>query len=144
MSLAKPIPHIVKVERFLSMIRVENECWKYTGHIAKDGYGVISFSGDKYKAHRIAYSIFKTHPKTNLVLDHTCRNRSCVNPEHLREVTSKINILENSEGVASKNKNKTHCNSGHSYEGNLYTSKGKRECKKCNLLRGKIRRLSHG
>jgi hypothetical protein len=67
-----------------------------------------------------------------LFLDHTCRNRNCVNPQHLDPVTNKENILRG-EGSPAKNARKTHCKNGHPLKGeNLVRgSKGERVCRTC-------------
>jgi len=49
-------------------------------------------------------------------VDHICRNRLCVRPDHLRVVTPKVNALQNSEGHAASNVLKTHCPRGHPYD----------------------------
>lgn len=57
------------------------------------GYGVIWFDGKLRLAHRVAW--FLEHgawPRPGLVVDHICENKACVNPAHLRELTSGANI----------------------------------------------------
>lgn len=88
--------------------------------------------GSTYQAHRLSYSIFKGDMDENLVIDHKCKNTSCVNPEHLREVTHTANTTVNSDGVCAENKIKTHCKYGHEFtEKNTYIKKNGRECRVC-------------
>jgi hypothetical protein len=69
-----------------------------------------------------------------LVLDHLCRNRRCVNPEHLEIVTSVENVMRG-EGFGPKNAAKTHCDKGHEFTPeNTYIrtrAQGGRECRAC-------------
>ena len=108
-------------------------CWPYIG--AKDGNGYgrvylwINGKSSAYQAHRVSYHIFKGKLDLNKVLDHKCMNRSCVNPDHLREVEFKVNLLENSNGVSAINSIKTHCPQGHVYTKN--NTNGSRYCSIC-------------
>lgn len=116
-----------------------HSCWEWMGSIDGKGYGRFHIGNHKYaKAHRYALSLTQDlHPQ--LVVDHICRNRSCVNPNHLRQVTKTVNSLENSIGTGAINKKKTHCKYGHIFDAqntgyNLY---GNRWCKACNKNRCK-------
>lgn len=60
--------------------------WK--GKVAKGtGYGVKQFGGRTVLAHRWVYSWFNGWIPDGLHLDHKCRVRACVNPDHLEAVT---------------------------------------------------------
>lgn len=88
--------------KLLSKIKVnpDSDCWEWAGHRNDSGYGIITktINGKKsqYRAHRAIYSVFIGNLDLDMVIDHTCRNRACVNPDHLRQVSDKINALENS------------------------------------------------
>lgn len=131
-------------ERFWVKVKhdVSTECWFWTAYKTKNGYGCFNYKGGKYYAHRAAYdALVGSLPDwkaTGMVLDHLCRNRSCVNPKHLEVVTQKENLKRGNSGEATGKMQlaKTHCPLGHPYAGeNLYVCPiGKRQCKTCRRI----------
>lgn len=111
-----------------------NDCWLYAGLINTDGYGIIYVKdNDKYlklRVHRIMYEAYKGEIPQGLILDHLCRVRSCINPNHLETVTDKVNVLRG-VGMGALNAKKTHCKQGHSYEDAFITKQGYRKCRQC-------------
>lgn len=114
---------------------VNGGCWLWAGALSKEGYGV-AYDPDSKKttrAHRLSYRVFKGPLIEGLVLDHKCRVRSCVNPDHLRQVTSAENVLCGI-GPTAQNAIKTHCPKGHEYQGDyLVTLRGWRQCRVCRF-----------
>lgn len=85
--------------RFWSQVDVEpSGCWYWLGPINGKGYGVYG----RWMAHRLAYTIVKGPIPDDLTLDHTCRNRSCLNPDHLEAVTNTENIRRGIAAAASE------------------------------------------
>ncbi len=66
-------------------------CWHWTGAKTDKGYGRFYLNGNKH-AHRISYELLIGPIPNGLVIDHLCRNPSCVNPAHLEPVTHVENV----------------------------------------------------
>ncbi len=127
--------------RFWAKIAVRPwDCWEWTASLRKDGYGRFGIKGVIHTTHVVSYTLLVAPVPSGLTLDHLCRNRKCVNPDHLEIVTRRVNILRGN-APAAINARKTHCNNGHPLEGdNLYTdAKGKRRCKFCTKANDKCR-----
>jgi len=111
-------------------------CWLWIGATTAKGYGSFWANGKSCKAHRWSYRWkFGPIPK-GLQIDHLCRVRSCVNPQHLEPVTNAENIKRGETGKHSRAA-QTHCIYGHPLSGlNLYVTKqGYRQCRACNARR---------
>ncbi len=123
---------IIPVEqRFWEKVEKTKTCWNWTSAFNQKGYGVFNLNGKAVKAHRFAYELLKSKIPKGLTLDHICRNRGCVNPNHLECLTHKENILKGI-GLSAINARKTHCDSGHPLTGkNLYFKSGRRFCREC-------------
>lgn len=90
-------------------------CWEWIAHKNKGGYGILHVRGRAMLAHRASFEEFVRKIGPGMEIDHLCRNRACVNPEHLEEVTSQENHLRSPLDVASRHARKTHCPHGHEY-----------------------------
>ncbi len=114
--------------------KAKNGCWEWTACLNDAGYGKFCVSERRLLAHRVSLFLTGVHLPLNLVADHKCRNRKCVNPQHLRLVSIKANALENSISPVAQNAGKTHCDRGHLLSGkNLYITLGRktRSCRIC-------------
>lgn len=70
-----------------------DECVEWPGAM-RNGYGVKKMGNTTVNAHRWVYeqATGKKIPK-GMAVDHTCRNRKCVNPKHLEVVSHGENKL---------------------------------------------------
>lgn len=81
-------------DRFIQKVSFDDDgCWRWAGSISGTGYGYFSFCSQTVYAHRIGYEFFVERIPDGLFLDHLCRNRACVNPDHLEPVTQRVNVL---------------------------------------------------
>lgn len=71
------------IERFRSHVRMDGDCWVWTGSKLKSGYGSVAMNGRTMLVHRIAYALGNGNLPPGTVVQHTCKTRSCVRPEHL-------------------------------------------------------------
>lgn len=131
-----PLPPRPIKDRFAEKVCVcpNSGCHEWTG--AKSvGYGAIWCNTKRQNigAHRVAWEL--AHGRaipTDREIDHLCRNRGCVNPDHLELVTHRENIRRTESEIA-RNMDKTHCKRGHPFdEENTGTySDGRRFCREC-------------
>ena len=84
-------PHI---ERFLGFVEKtsEDSCWYRLTRGRESGYTTISFNGRRVSAHRFSYAAFIGDVGGDQEIDHLCRDRACVNPDHLELVSRKENL----------------------------------------------------
>lgn len=82
-------------ERFWSKVDKTEGCWFWKPPLTRYGYGQFSVgpaaSRRMVKAHRFSYELERGAIPTGLQVDHICRNRACVRPDHLRLATNKQN-----------------------------------------------------
>lgn len=79
--------------RFWTKVQKSDSCWIWQAATNKKGYGIFVWEkgGGARVAHRIAYEQTIGPVPAGMVLDHVCRNKSCVNPAHLRPIDNRSN-----------------------------------------------------
>jgi hypothetical protein len=132
-------------ERFWSRVNREGNCWEWLGRRTPEGYGTISHKGRPVGAHVVSFTLHKGPIPRGLVIDHLCRNRWCVNPDHLEAVTNRENVLRGNSPSAVIRRTGI-CGQGHRIEGdNAYTPPSRptqRTCKTCMRNRTKAYRAA--
>ena len=137
------------LDRFKEKFKIDSVtgCWNWTASLNHGGYGMIGGSPPEYKdyrpilAHRVAYKLLIGPIPKDCEIDHLCRNRKCVNPQHLEAVSHKVNCLRGNSPPAIRSR-QTHCAKGHPLVGlNLYIhpNTGYRKCRICGRDRDRIR-----
>lgn len=106
----------------------------------KDGYGNCCINGIKknFLPHRVSYEFHKGQIPKGLHIDHLCRVRDCINPDHLEAVTPGENVRRGF-GPTGIRYRMTHCLRGHPLiPENIvpyFQRIGKRVCKICHKAR---------
>jgi hypothetical protein len=67
-------------------------CWLWTRGTNGVGYGTTYWRSKTMSAHVVLYTMYKGEIPDGCELDHLCRNRLCVNPEHLEAVPRRVNL----------------------------------------------------
>ena len=134
---------LTREERFWSKVWfMPTGCLLWTDSLNGDaGYGNFKWAtGEPMSAHRAAWRLAgRPLPERPLLLDHRCRNRWCVNVDHLRVATYSANTN------AEIHKNVETCRSGrHAWvEENIVIEKSGRKCRPCRDENHKQWLLSH-
>jgi hypothetical protein len=115
--------------KFWAKVSKTDTCWNWIGGKDRDGYGQFCPSGSTIqRAHRYSYKTLVGPIADGMTIDHLCKNRACVNPDHMEVVTLKENILRGFSPAA-QHARATHCKNGHELP--VPNSRGKRTCKIC-------------
>ncbi len=120
-------------DRFDEKVEIDSAtgCWLWTAAMKPNGYGCFGLGAQQY-AHRVSYERHKGPIPEGLEIDHLCRVRNCVNPDHLEAVTHRENVRRGTVGLY--NLRKIHCPQGHEYnpENTRVTRKNLRNCRVCD------------
>lgn len=134
MRKATPAP-----ERFWPKVRKTDTCWLWTAALNQNGYGRFLVAPNPpvmSQAHRFAYELLRGPIPDGLSLDHLCRVRNCVNPDHLEPVTQRTNVLRGINQAARQAK-QTRCIRDHPLP--PYRAGRKRVCPECQRMHAKRR-----
>lgn len=112
-------------------------CWLWLDAIHHNGYGRFRVKGREILAHRASYEFYIGQIPQILEIDHLCRNRICVNPEHMELVTRRVNVLRG-VGISANNAKKAQCPRGHAYD--KFRTRGARIERVCSRCRAESSR----
>ena len=112
----------------------ESGCWEWIGARNDAGYGQFWLHGKMIGAHRFMYEQMHGPIPGGLVIDHLCRNPSCVRPDHLEVVTMRENALRG-EAPAIVLYKSSRCKAGHPLDDAYVRNNGKRMCRRCRQRR---------
>ena len=124
--------------------RPTNGCWNWAGGKSKHGYGSFFVDRNRRSArvHRVAWELLRGHIPEDLTIDHLCKNKLCVNPDHMEIVTRSINSSRGAGGQ------KTHCRNGHALTPDNLVKVAKRPnfraCRECTKARRRRRAKVEG
>lgn len=120
----------------------QGRCWVWTAATFSSGYGYFCIStarGARKQgvAHRVAYELIVGPIDARMELDHRCRRRECVNPDHLEQVTGSENVRRGVGPSIQRTRPlwQTHCNRGHPFgpQNTRIGRSGQRVCRTCVL-----------
>ena len=123
-------------ERFWEKVLFTPGCWIWQASMSGNGsYGQFSVGDAMQRAHRVAYTLFNGRIPDGLVIDHLCRNRACVRPDHLEAVSQEENVRRGI--VGENNRSKTECKRGHKFDADNTSiryrdGRVERSCKRCS------------
>ncbi len=115
-------------------IKDVNGCWVWQGGQNDQGYGTF-FDGRTRRAHRWSYEHFRGPIPVSHELDHLCRNRGCVNPQHLEAVPFIENVRRGEAQNVVRSRRGT-CDRGHPF---VLLQSGRRYCRRCATARNRER-----
>lgn len=126
-----------RLARFMRLVQVDpvTQCWNWIGHKTDGGYGFSALDGKKTVAHRALWILLRGDLPKEMDLDHLCRNRACINPDHLEPVTRSENLIR---GFIARG-----CKNGHPYNEEDFSIVRRtdgtieRRCKICHRERNK-------
>lgn len=129
-------------EHFWNKVEFEptSGCWLWSGYTNHDGYGRVSINRRLVMAHRASFGVVPEGTE----LDHKCRVRCCVNPDHLEPVPHAENVRRGMlvNANAARKIGRTHCRNGHAFseENTAIAKDGARRCRKCHADLERARR----
>jgi hypothetical protein len=122
-------------------------CWLWTLSLKGAGYAQMAYGDRRSVAvHIVAYELKYGPVPMGFELDHLCRVRICINPDHLEPVPHRVNILRGQAPIVARTlvlalheqrRQQTHCKRGHEFtpENTHIGKSGARFCLACRAIR---------
>lgn len=128
----------VEVRFWEKVVINQSGCWEWQGYRNEEGYGKLGVDSTVVRAHRWAYEHYKGSIPEQLQLDHLCRVRHCVNPDHLEPVTNQENVIRGEHPWVIIRRSGL-CQRGHPQnEENTYYRKDRPGAKQCRICRREL------
>lgn len=130
------------VARLLLKCRLtESGCWEYQGLKTSLGYAEAELGGKTWRVHRFMYyAVNNQELPDDKDIAHSCHNRACINPFHIRPKTHQENLMESSQAKRLQGQGKTVCKRGHPLSGdNLSPYTPFRSCRICERGRNRVK-----
>lgn len=144
------MPRLTREQRFLSKVQKTDSCWLWTAFRNPCGYGMFGAATPEVPkrvrlAHRWAYEHWRGPIPKGMETHHLCRNRACVNPDHLVIEPHRGHLVFGVlRGLGKRNKAKAHCPQGHPYDEANTRMEGKgRRCRACARVYQLAYRAAH-
>lgn len=83
----RPKSFVHQSAKFWAHVSITETCWLWQGTKQSNGYGLIRLQGKPQLAHAAAYKLFFGDTEQGLEIHHTCQNKLCVNPAHLKPLS---------------------------------------------------------
>ena len=96
----KNTPEFIKAQAVIDPV---SQCWVWPKNKDRDGYGRVCHKGKEQFVHRLSYSFWVGDLKSDRVIMHTCDNRACYNPQHLKQGT----VSDNNKDCSIKGRKRT-------------------------------------
>jgi hypothetical protein len=126
--------------RYWKYVLVGDDCWPWTGHVGRDGYGIFYDGERQLKAHRFSFALHVRPLEPGEQVDHTCHTRACKlgpdcphrrcqRPDHLEAVSQSENTRRGNNCF----RDQTHCKRGHEFTAanTRVSDAGSRVCIRC-------------
>src|SRR5690606_26413841 len=117
-------------ERAASRWEPDGDCWVSAYSVASHGYAQVGWfrRGERggTTAHRGAWAFWHGQPG-GMTVDHMCKNRRCVRPQHLRLLSN----FENARRTRGRDWPLGECINGHPNSLLVRAADGGRECSEC-------------
>ena len=85
---------LTPIERLMAQIKIDGECWNWTGYVNPKGYGSFRLGRKRFYSSKAAYILFRGEVPSGLFVCHKCDNPRCCNPDHLFLGTNAENVKD--------------------------------------------------